>query len=257
MADIKKLVPKADMVNVDTGVSPITYTPEQTTYTYDPTVAKEPVNEAAARVQYLASPGSQYAMQPIQLVQPQQTYPVYNPAVTTNSKVTNPANTTATPSTVDALKTISKYADIGRKAVNTNTEPASGTPDYYENKINTAIANSPILNTVDNAATGIGMYQLGDLLTRNGLSKSIAFIGSKIGLGTAAKIGLRFVPGLGWASIAYDVGKAAAPYVLSNMNNDFNRNLKDIKKSYPTLDDKSAERLARIQGMTARTSSVF
>ena len=254
MADIKKLVPKADMVNVDTSVSPITYTPEQTAYSYDPTVAKEPVKEAAARVQYLASPGSQYAMQPIQI---QQTYPVYNPTVTTNPKVTNPANTTATPSTVDALKTISKYTDIGRKAVNTNTEPASGTPDYYENKINTAIANSPILNTVDNAATGIGMYQLGDLLTRNGLSKSIAFIGSKIGLGTAAKIGLRFVPGLGWASIAYDVGKAAAPYVLSNMNNDFNRNLKDIKKSYPTLDDKSAERLARIQGMTARTSSVF
>ena len=254
MADIKKLVPKADMINVDTNVSPISYTPGQTAYTYDPTVAKEPVNEAAARVQYLASPGSQYAMQPIQI---QQTYPVYNPTVTTNSKVTNPANTTATPSTVDALKTISKYTDIGRNAVNTNTEPASGTPDYYENKINTAIANSPILNTVDNAATGIGMYQLGDLLTRNGLSKSIAFIGSKIGLGTAAKIGLRFVPGLGWASIAYDVGKAAAPYVLSNMNNDFNRNLKDIKKSYPTLDDKSAERLARIQGMTARTSSVF
>ena len=254
MADIKKLVPKADMVNVDTSVSPITYTPEQTAYTYDPTVAKEPVKEAAARVQYLASPGSQYAMQPIQI---QQTYPVYNPTVTTNSKVTNPANTTATPSTVDALKTISKYTDIGRKAVNTNTEPASGTPDYYENKINTAIANSPILNTVDNAATGIGMYQLGDLLTKKGLSKSIAYIGSKIGLGTAAKIGLRFVPGLGWASIAYDVGKAAAPYVLSNMNNDFNRNLKDIKKSYPTLDDKSAERLARIQGMTARTSSVF
>ena len=254
MADIKKLVPKADMVNVDTSVSPITYTPEQTAYSYDPTVAKEPVKEAAARVQYLASPGSQYAMQPIQI---QQTYPVYNPTVTTNPKVTNPANTTATPSTVDALKTISKYTDIGRKAVNTNTEPASGTPDYYENKINTAIANSPILNTVDNAATGIGMYQLGDLLTRNGLSKSIAFIGSKIGLGAAAKIGLRFVPGLGWASIAYDVGKAAAPYVLSNMNNDFNRNLKDIKKSYPTLDDKSAERLARIQGMTARTSSVF
>lgn len=254
MADIKKLVPKADMVNVDTSVSPITYTPEQTAYSYDPTVAKEPVKEAAARVQYLASPGSQYAMQPIQI---QQTYPVYNPTVTTNPKVTNPANTTATPSTVDALKTISKYTDIGRKAVNTNTEPASGTPDYYENKINTAIANSPILNTVDNAATGIGMYQLGDLLTKKGLSKSIAYIGSKIGLGTAAKIGLRFVPGLGWASIAYDVGKAAAPYVLSNMNNDFNRNLKDIKKSYPTLDDKSAERLARIQGMTARTSSVF
>ena len=254
MADIKKLVPKADMVNVDTSVSPITYTPEQTAYSYDPTVAKEPVKEAAARVQYLASPGSQYAMQPIQI---QQTYPVYNPTVTTNPKVTNPANTTATPSTVDALKTISKYADIGRKAVNTNTEPTSGTPDYYENKINTTIANNPILNTVDNAATGIGMYQLGDLLTRNGLSKSIASIGSKIGLGAAAKIGLRFVPGLGWASIAYDVGKAAAPYVLSNMNNDFNRNLKDIKKSYPTLDDKSAERLARIQGMTARTSSVF
>ena len=254
MADIKKLVPKADMVNVDTSVSPITYTPEQTAYTYDPTVAKEPVKEAAARVQYLASPGSQYAMQPIQI---QQTYPVYNPTVTTNSKVTNPANTTATPSTVDALKTISKYADIGRKAVNTNTESVPGTPDYYENKINTTIANSPILNTVDNAATGIGMYQLGDLLTKKGLSKSIAYIGSKIGLGTAAKIGLRFVPGLGWASIAYDVGKAAAPYVLSNMNNDFNRNLKDIKKSYPTLDDKSAERLARIQGMTARTSSVF
>ena len=254
MADIKKLVPKADMVNVDTSVSPITYTPEQTAYSYDPTVAKEPVKEAAARVQYLASPGSQYAMQPIQI---QQTYPVYNPTVTTNPKVTNPANTTATPSTVDALKTISKYADIGRKAVNTNTEPTSGTPDYYENKINTTIANNPILNTVDNAATGIGMYQLGDLLTRNGLSKSIASIGSKIGLGAAAKIGLRFVPGLGWASIAYDVGKAAAPYVLSNMNNDFNRNLKDIKKSYPTLDDKSAERLARIQGMIARTSSVF
>lgn len=254
MADIKKLVPKADMVNVDTDVSPISYTPIQTAYTYDPTVAKEPVKEAAARVQYLASPGSQYAMQPIQI---QQTYPVYNPTVTTNPKVTNPANTTATPSTVDALKTISKYTDIGRKAVNTNTEPTSGTPEYYENKINTAIANSPILNTVDNAATGIGIYQLGDLLTRNGLSKSIASIGSKIGLGAAARIGLRFVPGLGWISLAYDVGKAVAPYVLSNMNNDFNRNLEDIKKSYPTLDDKSAERLARIQGMTARTSSVF
>ena len=86
MADIKKLVPKADMINVDTNVSPISYTPGQTAYTYDPTVAKEPVNEAAARVQYLASPGSQYAMQPIQI---QQTYPVYNPTVTTNSKVTN------------------------------------------------------------------------------------------------------------------------------------------------------------------------
>lgn len=254
MADIKKLVPKADMVNVDTNVSPITYTPEQTAYTYDPTVAKEPVNEAAARVQYLASPGSQYAVQPIQI---QQTYPVYNPAVTDKPEVTTPVNTTATPSTVDALKTISKYADIGRKAVNTNTEPASGSPEYYENKINTAIANSPILNTVDNAATGIGMYQLGDLLTRNGLSKSIASIGSKIGLGAAAKIGLRFVPGLGWLSLAYDAAKFATPYILSNMDKEFNRNLKDIKKSYPTLDDKSAERLARIQGMTARTSSVF
>ena len=254
MADIKKLVPKADMVNVDTNVSPISYTPEQTAYMYDPTVAKKPVNEAAARVQYLASPGSQYAVQPIQI---QQNYPVYNPAVTTNPKVTNPANTTATPSTVDALKTISKYTDIGRKAVNTNTKSVAGTPDYYENKINTAIANSPILNTVDNAATGIGMYQLGDFLTRNGLSKSIASIGSKIGLGAAAKIGLRFVPGLGWISLAYDVGKAAVPYILSNMNNDFNRNLEEVKKSYPTLDNKSAETLARVQGMTARTSSVF
>jgi hypothetical protein len=249
MADIKKLVPKADMVNVDADVSPITYTPEQTTYSYDPTVAKEPVKEAAARVQYLASPGSQYAVQPIQI---QQTYPVYNPAVTNN-----PANTTATPSTVDALKTISKYADMGRKAVNTNTEPVAGTPDYYENKINTAIANSPILNTVDNAATGIGMYQLGDLLTKKGLSKSIAYIGSKVGLGAAARIGLKFVPGLGWISLAYDVGKAVAPYVLSNMNNDFNRNLEEVKKSYPTLDNKSAETLARVQGMTNRTSSVF
>lgn len=249
MADIKKLVPKADMVNVDTNVSPITYTPTQTAYTYDPTVAKEPVKEAAARVQYLASPGSQYAVQPIQI---QQTYPVYNPAVTDK-----PVNTTATPSTVDALKTISKYADIGRKAVNTNTEPASGSPEYYENKINTAIANSPILNTVDNAATGVGMYQLGDLLTKKGLSKSISYIGSKVGLGAAARIGLKFVPGLGWISLAYDAAKFATPYILSNMNKDFNRNLKDIKKSYPTLDDKSAERLARIQGMTARTSSVF
>lgn len=254
MADIKKLVPKADMVNVDTSVSPITYTPEQTAYTYDPTVAKEPVKEAAARVQYLASPGSQYAVQPIQI---QQTYPVYNPAVTDKPEVTTPVNTTATPSTVDALKTISKYADIGRKAVNTNIEPASGSPEYYENKINTAIANSPILNTVDNAATGIGMYQLGDLLTRKGLSKSIAYIGSKVGLGAAARIGLRFVPGLGWAMLAYDAAKFAAPYVLSNMNNDFNRNLEDVKKSYPTLDDKSAKTLARVQGMTARTSSVF
>lgn len=249
MADIKKLVPKADMVNVDTNVSPITYTPEQTAYTYDPTVANEPVNKAAARVQYLASPGSQYAVQPIQI---QQTYPVYNPAVTNN-----PANTTATPSTVDALKTISKYADIGRKAVNTNTEPVAGTPDYYENKINTAIANSPILNTVDNAATGIGMYQLGDLLTKKGLSKSISYIGSKVGLGAAARIGLKFVPGLGWISLAYDAGKAALPYILSNMNNDFNRNLKEVKKSYPTLDNKSAETLARVQGMTNRTSSIF
>ena len=101
------------------------------------------------------------------------------------------------------------------------------------------------------------MYQLGDLLTRNGLSKSIAFIGSKIGLGAVARIGLRFVPGLGWASLAYDVGKAAAPYVLSNMNNDFNKNLEEVKKSYPTLDNKSAETLARVQGMTNRTSSVF
>ena len=251
MADIKKLVPKADMINVDTNVSPITYTPGQTAYTYDPTVANEPVKEAAARVQYLASPGSQYAVQP---VQPQQTYPVYNPAVTTNPKVTNPANTTATPSTVDALKTISKYADIGRNAVNTNTEPVPGTPDYYENKINTAIENSPILNTVDNASTGIGMYQLGDLLTRNGLSKSIASIGSKIGLGAIARIGLRFVPVLGWASIAYDVGKFAAPYVLSKMNNDFNKSLEEVKKRYPTLDDKSAETLARIQNMTTRNS---
>lgn len=254
MADIKKLVPKADMVNVDTNVSPITYTPEQTAYTYDPTVANEPVNKAAARVQYLASPGSQYAVQPIQI---QQTYPVYNPAVTNNPEVTNPANTTATPSTVDALKTISKYADIGRKAVNTNTEPVAGTPDYYENKINTAIANSPILNTVDNAATGIGMYQLGDLLTKKGLSKSISYIGSKVGLGAAARIGLKFVPGLGWISLAYDAGKAALPYVLSNMNNDFDKNLKEVKKSYPTLDNKSAETLARVQGMTNRTSSIF
>lgn len=254
MADIKKLVPKADMVNVDTNVSPITYTPTQTAYTYDPTVAKEPVKEAAARVQYLASPGSQYAVQPIQI---QQTYPVYNPAVTGKPEVTTPVNTTATPSTVDALKTISKYADIGRNAVNTNTEPASGSPEYYENKINTAIANSPILNTVDNAATGVGMYQLGDLLTKKGLSKSISYIGSKVGLGAAARIGLKFVPGLGWISLAYDAAKFATPYILSNMNKDFNRNLKDIKKSYPTLDDKSAERLARIQGMTARTSSVF
>ena len=251
MADIKKLVPKADMVNVDTNVSPITYTPEQTAYTYDPTVAKEPVKEAAARVQYLASPGSQYAVQPIQI---QQTYPVYNPTVTNKPEVTNSVNNT---STVDTLKTIGKYADIARNAVNTNNEPVSGTPEYYENKINTAIANSPILNTVDNAATGIGMYQLGDLLTRNGLSKSIASIGSKIGLGAAARIGLRFVPGLGWLSLAYDVGKFAAPYVLSNMNNDFNRNLEEVKKSYPTLDDKSAETLARVQGMTARTGSVF
>lgn len=254
MADIKKLVPKADMINVDAGVSPITYTPEQTAYTYDPTVAKEPVKEAAARVQYLASPGSQYAVQPIQI---QQTYPVYNPAVTDKPEVTTPVNTTATPSTVDALKTISKYADIGRNAVNTNTEPASGSPEYYENKINTAIANSPILNTVDNAATGIGMYQLGDLLTRNGLSKSISYIGSKVGLGAAARIGLKFVPGLGWISLAYDAAKFATPYILSNMNKDFNRNLEDIKKSYPTLDNKSAETLARVQGMTARTSSVF
>lgn len=250
MADIKKLVPKADMINVDTNVSPITYTPEQTTYTYDPTVPKEPVKEAAARVQYLASPGSQYAVQPIQI---QQTYPVYNPTVTNN-----PANTTATtPSTVDALKTISKYADMGRNAVNTNTEPVAGSPEYYENKINTAIANSPILNTVDNAATGIGMYQLGDLLTKKGLSKSISYIGSKVGLGMAARIGLKFVPGLGWISLAYDVGKAAVPYILSNMNNDFNRNLKEVKKSYPTLDNKSAETLARVQGMTNRTSSIF
>lgn len=243
MADIKKLVPKADMINVDTNVSPITYTPEQTAYTYDPTVAKEPVKEAAARVQYLASPGSQYAVQPIQI---QQTYPVYNPAVTNK-----PANTTATPSTVDTLKTIGKYA------VNTNNEPASGSPEYYENKINTAVENNPILNTVDNAATGIGMYQLGDLLTKKGLSKSISYIGSKIGLGTAARIGLKFVPGLGWISLAYDAAKFATPYILSNMNKDFNRNLEDIKKSYPTLDNKSAETLARVQGMTARTSSVF
>lgn len=254
MADIKKLVPKADMVNVDANLSPITYTPEQTAYTYDPTVAKEPVKEAAARVQYLASPGSQYAVQPIQ---PQQANPVYKPVIVNKPEVTNPANTTATPSTVDTLKTIGKYADIARNAVNTNNEPVSGTPEYYENKINTAIENSPVLNAVDNAATGIGMYQLGDLLTRNGLSKSIASIGSKIGLGAAARIGLRFVPGLGWAMLAYDVGKFAAPYVLSKMNNDFNRNLEEVKKSYPTLDDKSAERLARIQGMTARTSSVF
>lgn len=254
MADIKKLVPKADMINVDSGVSPITYTPEQTAYTYDPTVAKEPVKEAAARVQYLASPGSQYAVQP---VQPQQTYPVYNPTVTNKPEVTNSANTTATPSTVDVLKTISKYTDIGKNAVNTNTEPASGSPEYYENKINTAIANSPILNTVDNAATGIGMYQLGDLLTKNGLSKSIASIGSKIGLGAAAKIGLRFVPGLGWLSLAYDAAKFATPYILSNMNNDFDKNLKEVKKRYPTLDNKSAETLARVQGMATRTSSVF
>lgn len=254
MADIKKLVPKADMVNVDTNVSPITYTPEQTAYTYDPTVAKEPVREAAARVQYLASPGSQYAVQPIQI---QQTYPVYNPAVTDKPEVTTPVNTTAAPSTVDTLKTIGKYADIARNAVNTNNEPVPGTPDYYENKINTAIANSPILNTVDNAATGIGMYQLGDLLTKKGLSKSISYIGSKIGLGAAARIGLKFVPGLGWISLAYDAAKFATPYILSNMDKDFNRNLEEVKKSYPTLDDKSAERLARIQGMTARTSSVF
>lgn len=251
MADIKKLVPKADMVNVDTNVSPITYTPEQTAYTYDPTVPKEPVKEAAARVQYLASPGSQYAAQPIQI---QQTYPVYNPAVTNKPNGTSPANNT---STVDTLKTIGKYADIARNAVNTNNEPVPGSPEYYENKMNTAIENNPVLNTVDNTATGIGMYQLGDLLTKNGLSKTVAAIGSKVGLGTAARIGLKFVPGLGWISLAYDAAKFATPYILSNMDKEFNRNLKDIKKSYPTLDDKSAERLARIQGMTARTSSVF
>lgn len=111
MADIKKLVPKADMVNVDTSISPITYTPEQTAYTYDPTVAKEPVKEAAARVQYLASPGSQYAVQP---VQPQQTYPVYKPVITTNSKGTSPTNTSNNPSTLDALKTVSTVRNIAK-----------------------------------------------------------------------------------------------------------------------------------------------
>ena len=111
MADIKKLVPKADMVNVDAGVSPISYTPIQTAYTYDPTVAKEPVNEAAARVQYIASPGSQYAVQP---VQPQQTYPVYKPVITTNSKGTSPTNTSNNPSTLDALKTVSTVRNIAK-----------------------------------------------------------------------------------------------------------------------------------------------
>lgn len=256
MVDITKIVPKASMVNVDTNLSPITYTPEQTSYTYDPTVTKEPVKEAATRVQYIASPGLQYAVQP---VQPQQANPVYKPVITNKPNGTSPANATATPSTVDTLKTISKYADIARNAVNTNTntEPASGTSDYYENKISTAIENNPVLNAVDNTATGVGMYQLGDLLTKNGLSKTVAAIGSKIGLGTAARIGLKFVPGIGWLSLAYDAGKFAAPHILSNMNNDFNNNLKEVKKSYSTLDNKSAETLARIQGMTARTSSIF
>jgi len=111
MADIKKLVPKADMVNVDTNVSPITYTPEQTAYTYDPTVAKEPVKEAAARVQYIVSPGSQYAEQP---VQPQQTYPVYKPVIVSKPKETSPANTSNNPSTLDALKTVSTVRNIAK-----------------------------------------------------------------------------------------------------------------------------------------------
>lgn len=109
MADIKKLVPKADMINVDSGVSPITYTPEQTAYTYDPTVAKEPVKEAAARVQYLASPVPQYTVQPVQFeqpVQPQQTRPVYKPVVINNPKVVNPINASNDPSILNALKTV-------------------------------------------------------------------------------------------------------------------------------------------------------
>lgn len=127
MADIKKLVPKADMVNVDTNVSPITYTPEQTTYSYDPTVAKEPVKEAAARVQYLASPGSQYAVQPIQI---QQTYPVYNPVITTNPKGTSPANTSSNPSTLDALKTVSTVRNITKGLSKKPSEvPAIVNPD--------------------------------------------------------------------------------------------------------------------------------
>ena len=111
MADIKKLVPKADMVNVDTNVSPITYTPEQTAYTYDPTVPKEPVREAAARVQYLASPGSQYAVQP---VQPQQANPVYKPVIVSKPKGTSTVNTSNNPSTLDALKTVSTVRNIAK-----------------------------------------------------------------------------------------------------------------------------------------------
>lgn len=111
MVDITKIVPKANMVNVDAGVSPITYTPEQTTYTYDPTVAKEPVKEAAARVQYIASPGSQYAMQP---VQPQQANPVYKPVIVNKPNGTSPANTSNNPSTLDALKTVSTVRNIAK-----------------------------------------------------------------------------------------------------------------------------------------------
>lgn len=111
MVDITKIVPKANMVNVDAGVSPITYTPEQTAYTYDPTVAKEPVKEAAARVQYIASPGSQYAMQP---VQPQQINPVYKPVIVNKPNGTSPANTSNNPSTLDALKTVSTVRNIAK-----------------------------------------------------------------------------------------------------------------------------------------------
>lgn len=127
MADIKKLVPKADMINVDSSVSPITYTPEQTAYTYDPTVPKEPVKEAAARVQYLASPGSQYAVQP---VQPQQTYPVYKPVIVGKPKGTSPANN---PSTLDALKTVSTVRNIAKGLSKKSSEtPATVNPDILK-----------------------------------------------------------------------------------------------------------------------------
>lgn len=141
MVDIARMAPKANMVNVDTNVSPITYTPGQTAYTYDPTVAKEPVNEAA-RVQYIASPGSQYTTQPVQPeqyeqpVQPPQTRPVYKPTVTNNSEVTNPN----APSTLDTLKTVSGYVDAARKAAG---KPAEASTIADPNTLNTVnIANS-------------------------------------------------------------------------------------------------------------------
>lgn len=161
MADIKKLVPKADMVNVDAGVSPITYTPVQTAYSYDPTVPKEPVKEAATRVQYIASPGSQYAVQP---VQPQQVNPVYKPVIINNPKGTSPANTSSNPSTLDALKTVSTVRNIAKGL---SEKPSEAPPEkpkgYIEGYLNDdhSLVNMGVNNAIRTIDSFGSIYNMG------------------------------------------------------------------------------------------------